>query len=62
MLGWLLRWRKSIFFCLVLMPLHGGGCVYVVGGKYAACRRDDAERVARGYGECVRGVFGDCSR
>ena len=35
MLGWLLRWRDLIFFCLGLMPLHGGGYVYVVVCEYA---------------------------
>ena len=45
-----------------MIPWHGGGCVFAVVCKYAARRRYDAERVARAYGECVRGVFGDCSR
>ena len=62
MLGWMLRGRDSICFCLVLMPLHGVGCVFAAGGKYAARRCDDAERVARAYGECVRHVYDDCSR
>ena len=62
MLGWLLRWRKSICFCLVFMAWHGGGCVYAAACKYAARRCDDAARVARAYGDCVRRIFGDCSR
>ena len=44
------------------MAWHDGGCVFAAGCKYAARRRYDAERVARAYGECVRRVFGDCSR
>ena len=44
------------------MAWHGGGCVYAAGCKYAARRRDDAERVSRAYGDCVRRVFDDCSR
>jgi len=45
------------------MALHDGGCVYAVVCKYAArCRFDDAERVARAYGESVRRVYDDCSR
>ena len=31
------------------MPLHGGGRVFAAGGKYAAGRRYDAERVEREY-------------
>ena len=52
----------SIFFCLALMAWHGGGCVHAAGCKYAARRRDDAERVAIAYGDCVRRVFDNCSR
>ena len=44
------------------MPLHGGGCVYIAGCKYAARRRYNAERVAIAYGDCVRRVFDNCSR
>ena len=44
------------------MVWHDGGCVFAADGKYAACRRDDAERVAKAYGECVRGGYDDCSR
>ena len=62
MLGWLLRGRDSICFCLVFMAWHGGGCVFVADCKYAAGCRDDAERVARAYGDCVRRVYDDCSR
>ena len=43
------------------MAWHGGGFGDVAASKYAACRRDDAERVAKAYGECVRRVFDDCS-
>ena len=52
-------------FDLILFGLDGlayGGCVHAVVCKYAARRCDDGERVARAYGECVRGVFDDCSR
>jgi len=62
MLGWMLRGRDSICFCLVLMALHDGGCVFAAACKYPARRCDDAERVARAYGECVRGVLDDCRR
>ena len=44
------------------MPMHGGGCVFAADCKYAARRRDDADPVAIAYGDCVRRVFGDCSR
>ena len=43
------------------MPLDGGGCVFAAGCKYAVRRRYDAERVAKAYGECVRGGYDDCS-
>ena len=44
------------------MVWHDGGCFFAADCKYAARRRYDAERVARAYGESVRGVFDDCSR
>ena len=44
------------------MAWHGDYCVYAADGKYTARRRYDAERVARAYDECVRGVFDDSSR
>jgi len=62
MLGRLLWWRDSMWFCSVLMVWHDGGCVFAADCKYAERRRDDAERVAQACGECVRRVFDDCSR
>ena len=62
MLGWLLRGRDSISFCLVLIAWHVGEFGDAAECKYAARRRYDAERVAIVYGDCVRRVYDDCSR
>ena len=56
MLGLMLRGRDSIWFGLVLMAWHGGGCVFAAACKYSARHCDDAERVARVYGECARRI------
>ena len=62
MRGWLLRLRDSISFCLVLIAWHVGEFGDAAACKYVARRCDDADRVARAYGECARSVFDDCSR
>ena len=44
------------------MAWLGNEYLYVAVCKYATRRRDDVDRVARAYGEGVRGGFNYCSR
>ena len=56
-LGWVIRWRDSIWFCLVLMVWLDGGCLFAAVCKYPARRCDDAERVASPNGMWYQQFF-----